>query len=243
MDYAVGYAPFLVMLPLLARKFPLIQSGQRSVRWSKPTVPQMISCFLFAIGVAYICTPTSIWLAVSEIKMIWLMPRFLLNTSFVGILSFSTFGTILIAPIVEEFIYRRLIQDRLVVWGEGIAIVLSAVFFSLVHMSAGRLLDTFLCGLVLGYVHAKTGTMRWNILLHMAVNALSVFLDCIPALYILIFAAVIYVPIYLIRRRPWRELLAGDSGLSAGAKAKACLTSVPFWVCVVFYMVLIVMFG
>lgn len=239
-NYIAGYLPFLIMLWLFARDFAFVQAGQWPVKWSAPTIPQILSCFMFTIGIVYIFSPAWLLVTLSEIQLFTTVPGLIFVANFSGFLSLNTLGSVILAPIAEEYMYRRLMQDRLVFWGEGMAILITALFFSLGHFEEGRLLYTFFGGLTFGYIHAKTGKMRWNILLHMAVNLVAVLVDFWYGIYIVIGISVVYVPVYLIRHRPWKNLLSGDSGLSAGAKAKTCMRSVSFWVCIILYLAVII---
>ena len=78
--------------------------------------------------------------------------------------------SVILAPIVEEFIFRKLMIDRLSRFGEGLAIFASALAFGLFHGNFYQFFYSFLIGLLLGYIYAKTGNVIYSILLHAAVN-------------------------------------------------------------------------
>ena len=84
--------------------------------------------------------------------------------------SFSMFFyTGILAPIVEEILFRGLIQRTLLPYGKKFAIFCSAFTFGLFH---GNLLQSpyaFLVGLVLGYVACEY-SIGWAMVLHMVNN-------------------------------------------------------------------------
>ena len=83
---------------------------------------------------------------------------------------FSFITVVIIAPIFEEIIFRKLLCDRLCAVGEGFAIMLSAVFFGVFHGNFSQVFYAFLIGAFLAFVYVKTGKLRYTIMYHMAVN-------------------------------------------------------------------------
>ncbi len=81
--------------------------------------------------------------------------------------------TVVIAPIVEEFIFRKLLLDRLSVYGNVFAIVLTSVMFGLFHGNLYQMFYAFTIGLVFGYVTVKGGSWIWGAALHMFMNFLN----------------------------------------------------------------------
>lgn len=80
----------------------------------------------------------------------------------------------LIAPIVEEIVFRGLLQrsleHRLPNWG---ALLLASLLFGLVHGQMKALPMLVVLGMALGYVYQKTGSLRLPILLHIINNAMA----------------------------------------------------------------------
>ena len=76
----------------------------------------------------------------------------------------------ILAPIVEEYIYRGVVIDCLRPWGEHFAVLVSAMLFGLAHGNLNQLLNAALIGYFLGYVCIKTGSWRLGVLLHAANN-------------------------------------------------------------------------
>ena len=81
--------------------------------------------------------------------------------------------TVILAPIIEETIFRKFLITRIRPYGEKLAIVTSALCFGLFHANLQQFIYATLIGLVFGYVYTRTGKLRYSIALHMAVNALG----------------------------------------------------------------------
>ena len=75
-----------------------------------------------------------------------------------------------LAPIFEELIFRKLILDRIHVWGEKTAIVFSALLFGIFHGNFYQFFYAFGIGLVFAYIYIRTGRLRYTIALHMFIN-------------------------------------------------------------------------
>lgn len=79
----------------------------------------------------------------------------------------------LLAPVIEELLFRKLLIDRLHRFGDRAAILVSAVAFGLLHGNFSQLFYACFIGMLLGYVYCRTRRLRYTILLHMAINLLG----------------------------------------------------------------------
>lgn len=77
---------------------------------------------------------------------------------------------VLIAPALEEYIFRKQIIDRLGRYGERTAILLSAVTFGLFHMNLFQFFYAFGLGLIFAYVYTRTQKLRYPVVMHMLIN-------------------------------------------------------------------------
>ena len=76
------------------------------------------------------------------------------------------------APIVEEIVYRGVVQPGLVAtWGRTVGIVATAALFAAIHMQPVEFPGLFAFALVLGWARHSTGTIGTSIVTHMAFNA------------------------------------------------------------------------
>ena len=80
---------------------------------------------------------------------------------------------VIIGPIIEELIFRKLLMDKLGMYGDRIAIIVSAVAFGIFHGNLYQLFYAMLLGLLLAYVYSKTSNILYPIGIHMTVNFLG----------------------------------------------------------------------
>ena len=74
-------------------------------------------------------------------------------------------------PIAEELLYRGFIMNSLKKYGVNFAIVISAIFFGLMHTNLTQSVFAIFAGIVLGYV-AMRYSIKWSIALHIINNTL-----------------------------------------------------------------------
>ena len=75
------------------------------------------------------------------------------------------------APIVEEIVYRGVVQPGLVAsWGRLAGILVTAALFAAIHMQPVEFPGLFVFALVLGWARHSTGTIGTSIVTHMAFN-------------------------------------------------------------------------
>lgn len=82
----------------------------------------------------------------------------------------NLFTAVVLAPLVEEFIFRKQLLDRCSRYGEKTAMVFSALVFALFHMNLFQFFYAFGLGLMFAYVYLRTRRLRYPILMHMVVN-------------------------------------------------------------------------
>ena len=96
----------------------------------------------------------------------------------------SSFLTVAIfAPIFEEWMCRGMVlRGLLTKMKPGWAIVISALFFAVIHANPWQALNAFLIGLVMGYVYYKTGSLILTMIIHFINNGTAVILSNIDSL-------------------------------------------------------------
>ena len=85
---------------------------------------------------------------------------------------------VIIGPIFEELMFRKLMIDRLSVYGDKFAVIVSAVSFGLFHGNLSQIIYAAGIGFVLGYVYVKTQNVTYSMFLHILLN----FFGTVPAL-------------------------------------------------------------
>ncbi len=91
----------------------------------------------------------------------------------------------IMAPFFEEWLCRGMILRGLLYeskikpfW----AIVISSVFFAIIHMNPWQAIPAFILGCLFGYVYYKTGSLKLTMLMHFANNTMALVAARIPAL-------------------------------------------------------------
>ena len=95
----------------------------------------------------------------------------------------SVICTAIFPAIFEEWLCRGVVLRGLLtrmkpVW----AIVISALFFGVIHLNPWQMLNAFILGMLLGYIYYKTGSLWLTMLYHFVNNGSLVILAQIPAM-------------------------------------------------------------
>lgn len=97
----------------------------------------------------------------------------------------ALFIMVLCAPIAEEWIFRKLLIDRTVKYGEKTAILFSGLFFGLFHGNLNQFVYAFLLGMFFGFIYVRTGKLIYTIIMHMVIN----FLGSVAGMFLLNYSA------------------------------------------------------
>lgn len=104
-------------------------------------------------------------------KILAAIPRTPLN------IAAGFFAIAIAAPLVEELLFRGLLQNAIAryvpIWA---AILLSSLLFASVHLQPYAIPGLMSLSIAFGYLYHRTGSLRMNILLHMANNAVALSL-------------------------------------------------------------------
>ena len=96
---------------------------------------------------------------------------------------------IIIGPILEEVIFRKILLDKIGVLGDIPAILLSGIAFGLFHMNLAQFFYATVLGFIFAYITLRTNTIRYAVILHMMINSVgviaSLFIDNIVAMFIM----------------------------------------------------------
>ena len=76
----------------------------------------------------------------------------------------------IIGPLVEEYVFRKQLIDRMHPYGGKLAVVISAVLFGLFHGNFSQFFYAFTVGLAFGFIYLRTGKLRYSAIMHMIVN-------------------------------------------------------------------------
>ena len=163
---------YLFALPismLLLRRLP-----RRAPMTNFLTAGRLVSLFLICLFLTYasnlLCSMSlAVLQAVTGLQSVNPVSAMLDGSGFWDTLLFM----VILAPIGEEWVFRRLVLDRIRCYGEKTAVLVSALLFALFHGNLSQGLYAFLLGCVFAYVYLRTGRLRYCIGLHMAINAVG----------------------------------------------------------------------
>ena len=87
------------------------------------------------------------------------------------------------APLFEEWLCRGLVLRGILKNGTKPlwAIIISALFFAIIHMNPWQAVPAFALGILFGYVYYKTGSLKLVMLMHFTNNTSALILSKIPA--------------------------------------------------------------
>ncbi len=80
---------------------------------------------------------------------------------------------VIIAPIVEEWVFRKVLVDRTLRYGQGVAIVTSGVMFGLFHGNLNQFAYAVMLGGFFAFLYIKTGNLKITIGMHAIINFLG----------------------------------------------------------------------
>lgn len=130
------------------------------------------------------------------------------------------------APIFEELACRKFLLDRLHPYGEGFAMLVSALLFGLIHGNSGQFFLAFFIGLLFAMVYMRTGRIVYTMLLHGMINLTATLpeffaladIDILLGWNIAVIAlGVIGVIVLLLRKKAHDPLLSPTVSDFAGA--------------------------
>ena len=90
----------------------------------------------------------------------------------------------ILAPILEELVFRGMICKRLLALGEGFAVVFSGVFFAMLHGNLYQLFYAFTLGCLFGLIYVKTGKVIYTIIYHVFINFMGTVVTTIINKYV-----------------------------------------------------------
>lgn len=80
---------------------------------------------------------------------------------------------VVLAPVLEELICRKLLIDRTARYGEKLSVLMSGLIFGLLHQNLYQFFYAFALGSLFAYVYIRTGRIRYTMILHAIVNFLG----------------------------------------------------------------------
>ena len=79
-------------------------------------------------------------------------------------------SAVIVAPIMEELVFRKFLLDRIAGFGHWTAMMVSGVLFGVVHGNFYQFFYAFGLGMIFAYIYLHTGRITYTIGFHMLIN-------------------------------------------------------------------------
>ena len=169
--YVIGYPVFHVMTKHLERRDTSVKENLKFF--------EFIKIVIGIVGVMFIGSLVSGFVTDSINAQLGIVVE---DTTSEVVQSLSIWTVILIfviiGPIFEELIFRKVFIDTIGKYNIRLAIFISGASFALFHGNITQAIYTFAGGLILAWVYAKTKNFIYPVLLHMSLN----FFGTVPSL-------------------------------------------------------------
>lgn len=144
----------------------------------KMSVGQWIVAFFICLGGMYVCN----FIGLGVTSVVGLLKQGSVTNvlgEVAGSVSLEVNFLVIVvgAPIVEELLFRKLLVDRVVRFGEPAAVVLSGLMFGLYHGNLNQFIYAFFLGCFFAFIYVRTRNIVHVISIHMAVNFVGTFLN------------------------------------------------------------------
>lgn len=110
---------------------------------------------------------------------------------------------VVLAPVFEELVFRKVLVDRVLPFGEWPAILFSGITFGLFHGNLTQFFYAALLGMLLAYVYIRTGNILYTMGIHACINFLGGVLPLlVPAASFLVVIVAIagFVLFFMMRK-------------------------------------------
>ena len=168
--WAATFAPlYLVGMPvgwLILRKVPARRGEPQSLDPDRLLGIVAISFFLMYAGNLIGTAVNAALQSLPDVSAVNPVEGYAMGTALIPKVLFM----VVLAPCLEELLFRRVLIDRMRVYGQRLAVVLSALMFGLFHGNFSQFFYAFALGLVFGYVYLRTNRLRYSVGLHMFIN-------------------------------------------------------------------------
>lgn len=161
--YLFGFPAFLLIVTPLSGKRPFASERVRPVTFLVYFLISFAAVYIFNYFSSLLTTITNAIFGTSSSST---ATDLIEKSPLILVVIFA----VVIGPFVEEFMFRRVLIDRLLPFGEKFSILISAVAFGLFHGNFVQFFYAAALGSIFAYLYCKTGKLRYPYLLHMSIN-------------------------------------------------------------------------
>lgn len=169
----------VTMLPMYLIGMPIMIL---LIRRAPETVPEkhnmkprhFILAVIMCYGLMMICNLTGLWLT----ALIGVLKGSAVQNTLVDVISSGSIWTnifyvVICAPIIEEYVFRKLLVNRTLRYGQGVAVFVSGLLFGLFHGNLNQFVYAFPMGLFMAFLYVRTGKLKITVAIHMICNFLG----------------------------------------------------------------------
>ncbi|TAH74898.1 MAG: CPBP family intramembrane metalloprotease [Anaerolineaceae bacterium] len=154
----------------LMKKIPDSEIGEQK----KLSSGKFIGYFIVCVALAYISNIVGLFISafielIKGIEVINPLEDFLFNSNMVLVMIYA----IIIAPIVEELIFRKILLDKLRRFGDLPAILITGFAFGIFHFNLPQFFYATVLGILFAYITIRTNRIIYAIVLHMLMNLMG----------------------------------------------------------------------
>lgn len=186
---------YFVSFLLLLLMFRILPAEEMAPQKKMP-LSHICVTFIMCYSLTYICNLTGIFItgflglfsqiqvsepsadAVDAVAATTQEPHFLL----------PFLGTVILAPIFEELIFRKALISRTINYGESICVLLSGITFALFHGNSAQTFYSFVLGVFAAFIYVKTKNILYPVILHMVINLFGAIAELLLEKYAMDFA-------------------------------------------------------
>lgn len=166
----IGIPFYCIAFPIFLLKMRKVPDGPKG-EIKKMRYKDIILTFLISMAATYIfnIVGSMINMLIGLIKktdIINPLENLVGGTSIIPIIIFIG----ILSPIIEEIVFRGVLLNKLRRYGDKTAIYFTALTFALFHGNLSQFFYAFVLGLIFGYIAINTNTIKYTIILHIAIN-------------------------------------------------------------------------
>lgn len=163
--YGVG----MPLIALLAGKIPARQPERHAMKWWQ-FILALIICY--GLMVASNLVGVLITMVISVFKGSAVQNN-LAEVVMDGNMLLNFVLMVIVAPVMEEYVFRKILVDRTLCYGQGVAVVMSGLMFGLFHGNLNQFAYAVVLGGFFAFFYVKTGNLKVTIGMHAIINFLG----------------------------------------------------------------------
>lgn len=162
----IGYPVFIILM----KKLPDSEREEKK----RISVGKFFGFFLICIAAMYASNfigslISGLIASTRGVEAVNPLDDFIFNSN----MKITMFYGIIIAPIMEEVIFRKVLLEKLRRFGDRPAILITGFAFGLFHMNLPQFVYASVLGMLFAYITINTNTIKYAIIIHMIVNSIG----------------------------------------------------------------------